>query len=114
LTIGRNLALAGSQAGLTASMEVTSFSALKLTAVMKGLGKTIGKFAIYAAAIAIVVAAVSALAKAADDARNSAKNFAASAAQGAKDAAEAYSKATTAFNELKQSIESYENALTGL
>lgn len=114
LTIGRNLALAGSQAGLTASMEVTSFSALKLTAVMKGLGKTIGKFAIYAAAIAIVVAAVSALAKAADDARNSAKNFAASATQGAKDAAEAYSEATTAFNKLKDSIESYENALTGL
>lgn len=114
LTIGRNLALAGSQTGLTASMEVTSFSALKLTAVMKGLGKTIGKFAIYAAAIAIVVAAVSALAKASDDARNSAENFAASAAQGAKDAAEAYSQATTAFNELKDSIESYENALTGL
>jgi hypothetical protein len=45
-----------------------------------GLLKTIGKFAIYAAAIGAVVLAVTALAKAADDARNSAENFAASAA----------------------------------
>jgi hypothetical protein len=46
----------------------------------KGLGKTLGKFAIYAVAIGAVVLAVTAFAKAADDARNSAEKFAASAA----------------------------------
>ena len=114
LTIGRNLAVAGSQAGLTTSMEITSFSALKLNAVMKGLGKTLAKFAIYAAAIAVVVVAVKALADAANNARNSAANFAASANEGAKAMAEAYSKATESFNKLKDSIESYGNALESL
>ena len=114
LTLAYSLAAAGGQEELAKRTEITSFSMLKADAIAKGLGKTLGKFAIYAAAIAIVVVAVSAFAKAADDARNSAKNFTASAAQGARDAAEAYSEATSAFNELKSSIESYENALTGL
>ena len=114
LTIGKSLALKGAQDGLTASTEVTSFSMLKLNAVMKGLGKTMLKFALWAVAIAAVVTVVYAFAKAADSARNSADNFAASAAQGAKDAAEAYSQATSAFNELKQSIADYQEAMTGL
>ena len=79
-----------------------------------GFFKTMGKFALWAVAIAAVVTVVYALAKAADSARNSASNFAASAAQGAKDAAEAYSQATSAFNELKQSIADYQEAMTGL
>lgn len=114
LTIGRNLAVAGSQDGLTKSMEITSFSALKLNAVMKGLRKTLGKFAIYAAAIAAVVIAVKTLADAADNARNSAKNFAASAAKGAKDMADAYTEATNAFNKLNSSIEKYEDAISSM
>lgn len=114
LTALASLAAAGGQKNLGDKTKITSFKMLEQTAIAKGLGITLGKLAIYAAAIMIVVSAVAVLAKTADNARNSTANFAASATQGAKDAAEAYSKATTAFNELKQSIESYENALTGL
>lgn len=114
LTAGAALAAAGGQTTAGEAAKISGFKALKASAMWKGLGITLAKFAIYAVAIGAVVLAVTALAKAADDARNSVENFAASAAQGARDAAEAYGEATTAFNELKQSIESYENALTGL
>jgi len=78
-TMAAGLAAAGGQTAARQAAEAGGVAALQATAIWKGLGKTLGKFAIYAVAIGAVVLAVTTLAKAADNARNSAENFAASA-----------------------------------